>query len=412
MRIIIFTDKYPYGQYEETFVANEVAFLAAHYRASDVVIVPLKGEVARREMPSGVEVMLPVLHRRGSGAWLRLLARLLLRGSFWLFFRETLWALLRGVKLRSVWFTRYVAAELVALNAQRIMAEGPPGVLYSYWMSYGALGIAIARHRAGNHKAWRCVCRAHAYDIREARGGIPLRGFTWRWIDKVFPVSAAGAAELLRQRGAQREKVQVAYLGVQGLAGPAKVAGNDGRVLFVSCSGARPVKRLELMLRMVEAYAAEVSPRRVEWVHFGDGELLKNLQEAGRGAEARRSNLHLFWRGGVANETVLREYEELCGAIFLNTSAREGLPVAIMEALSAGFPVVATDVGGTAEALEGGAGELLDAEPSEQSFINAVGNVLADYGRYSRCARAAFEERFSAERNYKRFYSNLFEPLA
>lgn len=408
MRIVIFTDKYPYGQYEETFVANEVAFLAANYPSCDVVIVPLKVGETQREVPSGVEVALPVLQGRGKGTWFSLLLRLLLRDSFWLFLRETLWALLRGIKLRSVWFTRYVAAELVAQYALRFMAEGEAGVLYSYWMSQGALGIALAKRRAGEQKAWRCVCRAHGYDIREARGGIPLRGLTWRWIDKVFPVSLAGAAELLRECGVHRDKVQVAYLGVHGLAKPASIGLNERYVLFISCSGVRPVKRLELMLRLVCAFAACSAERRVEWVHFGDGELLKELQEAGRAAEKRQSNLHLFWRGGVANEAVLREYERLGGAIFLNTSSSEGLPVSIMEVLSAGFPVIATDVGGTSEALHGGAGMLIGAAPRDREFIDAVNTILAEYPTYSRRARAAFEERFSAEKNYRQFYSQLF----
>lgn len=407
MRVVIFTDRYPYGQYEETFVANEVKFLASRGNARDVLIVPLKGEASRRDVPTGVEVARPLLQGRGKAAWLLLLVGLMLRGSFWLFALDTLQRMARGVRLPGVWFTRYVSAELVSRCALRVMAGEERGVMYSYWMSYGALGIALARWRANAPAGWRFVCRAHRYDIIEADRGIPLRGFTWRWLEKVFPVSAAGAAELLGQRGAARSKVQVAYLGVQGLARPVPVNPLGSRVLFVSCSGVRPVKRLDMMLRLVEAYAAEEGAQRVDWVHFGDGEQLEELRACGRGAEARRGNLRVEWRGGMDNAAVLREYESLGGAIFLNTSSSEGLPVSIMEALSAGFPVVATNVGGTAEALEGGSGELLDATPGEGDFVGAVNRVRGDYMAYSRRARAAFEARFNAEKNYRQFYEGL-----
>ena len=35
--------------------------------------------------------------------------------------------------------------------------------------------------------------------------------------------------------------------------------------------------------------------------------------------------------------------------LFINTSSSEGVPVSIMEALSVGIPIIATDVGGTKE---------------------------------------------------------------
>ena len=111
----------------------------------------------------------------------------------------------------------------------------------------------------------------------------------------------------------------------------------------------------------------------------------------------------------MTNAEVLRAYEKLGGAIFLNTSESEGLPVSIMEALSAGFPVVATNVGGTSEAVVEGAGELLGAEPGQDEFIDAVNRVRTDYATYARCARGVFEKRFDAERNYERFYGLIVD---
>jgi hypothetical protein len=80
-----------------------------------------------------------------------------------------------------------------------------------------------------------------------------------------------------------------------------------------------------------------------------------------------------------------------------------------MEALSAGFPVVATNVGGTSEAVVEGAGELIGAEPGQDEFIDAVNRVRTDYAMYARCARGVFEKRFDAERNYERFYGLIVD---
>ena len=387
MRVVIFTDRYPYGQYEEAFVANEVAYLAAHQQGCNVEIVPLKGDDVRRDVPDGVAIAQPLLNGMGVKKWLGMLLRLLFRRSFWLFLGDTLRHLGRGVRLERVWFTRYFSGELVA--------------------DYGALGVALAKCRLNEGKRWKFVCRAHGYDIRDGEKSIPLREFTWRWLDAVFPVSTYGAEVLSVQRGALPLKVHVAYLGVHGVAQPPVAVVDRNKVLFVSCSGAKAVKRLDLMLRLIEAFASSNGKLQVVWEHFGDGELLANLQESAAQAMQRCGNLHVVWRGAVDNAEVLRAYQSLGGAIFLNTSESEGLPVSIMEALSAGFPTVATEVGGTAEALRDGAGELISAAPWPQEFMGAVCKVRESYTQYSQRARGVFEERFWAEQNYKEFYSNI-----
>lgn len=407
MRVVIFTDRYPYGQYEEAFVTNEVAYLAAHQQGCNVEIVPLKGDDVRRDVPDGVAIAQPLLNGMGVKKWLGMLLRLLFRRSFWLFLGDTFRHLGRGVRLERVWFTRYFSGELVADYAARAMAKDEEGVLYSYWMSYGALGVALAKCRLKEGDRWKFVCRAHGYDIRDGEKSIPLREFTWRWLDAVFPVSTYGAEVLSVQRGALPLKVHVAYLGVHGVAQPPAAVVDRNKVLFVSCSGAKAVKRLDLMLRLIEAFASSNGKLQVVWEHFGDGELLANLQESAAQAMQRCGNLHVVWRGAVDNAEVLRAYQSLGGAIFLNTSESEGLPVSIMEALSAGFPTVATEVGGTAEALRDGAGELISAAPWPQEFMGAVCKVRESYTQYSQRAREVFEERFWAEQNYKDFYSKI-----
>lgn len=409
MRIVIFTDRYPYGRSEEAFVANEVEYLATHRGEDTVVVVPLKGGGHCRAVPRGVEVAEPLI--RGVRGWRGALALgcLPLRGAFWHFWGETLRCVARGSKLSRTWFSRYVAGELVANYAGVEMRRRAEGVLYSYWMSYGALGVALARSRHLRGGRWRCVSRAHGYDIRDGAKGIPLRGFTWRWIDAVFPVSYAGASALLAERGALRTKVRVSYLGVYGLARPCPISAEGERVLFVSCSSVRAVKRLDLMLRLIAAFARANGEVRVTWVHFGGGELLTSVRALALLEQGEHSNLLVDWRGEMTNAEVLRAYEKLGGAIFLNTSESEGLPVSIMEALSAGFPVVATNVGGTSEAVVEGAGELLGAEPGQDEFIDAVNRVRTDYATYARCARGVFEKRFDAERNYERFYGLIVD---
>lgn len=84
--------------------------------------------------------------------------------------------------------------------------------------------------------------------------------------------------------------------------------------------------------------------------------------------------------------------------IFLNSSIWEGLSIAMLEAMAAGLPVVATKVGDAEKLLSSGSG-LLVKERDEQAFADAIIHLLdspqkcIQMGRY---AQDFVEENYSA----------------
>jgi glycosyltransferase involved in cell wall biosynthesis len=87
--------------------------------------------------------------------------------------------------------------------------------------------------------------------------------------------------------------------------------------------------------------------------------------------------------------------------LYISASYREGLPLAVLEAMAAGLPVVATRVGGHIDAVEDGVTGLL-AEPGDPAALaEKTADLLANHGlrrSMGEAARRRSERLFSIDR--------------
>jgi len=123
---------------------------------------------------------------------------------------------------------------------------------------------------------------------------------------------------------------------------------------------------------------------------------------------------------GVANVTtfhgllddvsqVLRELD-----IFLFTSRREGLSVAVLEAMSAGLPIVASNVGGIADQIYPGKNGMI-LEPDDVEGMVQVCNQLIDNARLRKIwgirSRKIFDKKFSEDRMLAEHVSLYYQMI-
>ncbi len=163
---------------------------------------------------------------------------------------------------------------------------------------------------------------------------------------------------------------------------------------------------------LLDAAAAVVRVRpEAHFLLAGEGELEPALRE-----QARRMGL-------AANIHFLGQREDVpwllaSADVFVLPSLWEGLSVALLEAMAAGCPVIATDVSGTDQAMVPGETGLVVPPADSGALTDALLGLLSDrdaaraMGRRARC-RAA--ERFSARdqaRRYLALYNQvLHEPV-
>jgi glycosyltransferase involved in cell wall biosynthesis len=85
--------------------------------------------------------------------------------------------------------------------------------------------------------------------------------------------------------------------------------------------------------------------------------------------------------------------------LFVMTSRMEGLPMAMIEALTCGVPVVVPDVGDVTTVAKHGENAWVVRDQTPEAYAEAIVTLLSDEPRRARLAEGALalRERFAAE---------------
>jgi glycosyltransferase involved in cell wall biosynthesis len=206
---------------------------------------------------------------------------------------------------------------------------------------------------------------------------------TWsRTVDR-FVVLSEFAAERLVRGGLPPDRIELKPNFVADPGPRAAPAAASATVLYVGRLS--PEKGVELL---VEAWR-EVGEGPLELVVVGDGPLRERL--------ARRPAARLRLAGQLPAAEVRRQMLA-ARALVLPSVWYEGQPVAVLEALAAGLPVLGSGIGGVPELLAPLGRDWLAAPGEVASWVAAL-RALADPERVevaSARARALYERSFSA----------------
>ncbi|MBX3287405.1 MAG: glycosyltransferase [Actinobacteria bacterium] len=253
-------------------------------------------------------------------------------------------------------------APLVASGARAVLATVPA-------RQRPKLVVTLHNQWESHHVAVRALDRA-----------------TWRRDDARLTVSEA-VRRSLPEPAAARATTLVHGIDVAELRSRADRTGvraelgvADHEVLVATVANLRGTKGYP---DLIEA-AAEVVRHHPEarFASVGQGPMLAELEAARHQAGLGDRFRFLGYRPDAARI--------VSGAdVFCLSSHHEGLPVALMEALALGVPVVATDVGGIAELVHDGEQGLVVPPHRPDRLAEALGAVVADPAQRARLAEGA-----------------------
>lgn len=146
----------------------------------------------------------------------------------------------------------------------------------------------------------------------------------------------------------------------------------------------------------IEAFAVLSTQHPDVWLTMAgpDRGLLADVRQLAR---ERSVQDRVNFPGYLDAEEKARAFRE--HGVFLNTTAVDNTPVSVIEAMAAGLPVVATEVGGISDLLEGGRAGVLVPDGDAGSLAAAMSLLLEDVDFRARLVRSGADvaARFAPE---------------
>lgn len=401
--LIILTTSFPYDNGEE-FLLNEINYINGFDK---VILCPCNlksSSTITKTLRKGQECIPLKRKNTGRAAYAKLLFQPSVLAEIGKLVRTGRFSLDRVHEM--LFFMKQAIEICNALKKIELLYQADEVCIYSYWFyDAAAAGVYLKKDLVKRGIKVKQISRAHGFDIHQDRtkySYLPMRSYLLRNLDRLYPCSYDGANTIIHQYPNYADKITPAYLGTDNHG---EKPGNRGKVLhIVSCSFMVPVKRLHLI---VQALAKIDFP--VLWTHIGSGPLEDEIKKM---TENLPDCVNAEFMGHLSNPAIMEYYKTNDVSVFVNVSSSEGIPVSIMEACSFGLPIIATDVGGTSEAVvDGENGFLLPGNCTADDlfekllFLKEVPEE--EYVQLCQKSRGVWAEKFNAPQNYKNFYEEI-----
>lgn len=179
------------------------------------------------------------------------------------------------------------------------------------------------------------------------------------------------------------DKIQVMYNGIEPTKTKADIF-NDNQEFWLGTVGTLiPVKGIQYLIRALPLVRREFPETKLEII--GEGPYKKSLEK-----EVKRQKLDKFVKFSGFQADVEKSLAKL--DVYVQPSLSESFGLAIVQAMSVGLPIVATNAGGIPEVISDGRTGLLVASAKPKELAQAILMILRDRTLAHRLGDAARKE--------------------
>ncbi len=402
-QVVLITYGFPFGM-GEAYLESEIEYLCTQFEK--VTIVPIHQQDNKlRKIPQNCDVLLCHIP----------LTKFQKAIALWGVFSPLFWQEIKHIRNNYNVKISFgiLSTLLITLRQSRRIARfldtkikrTHNTLFYAYWNTECAISLALLKRKY----EIKAVSRMHRWDIYFEESDylyLPFKKFITDYIP-IYSISQDGIDYAVKKWHVKPSVFTLSRLGVVNHS--VRIKPNSAPFSIVSCSSVYQTKRVQYIAEAL----GKMGERTIFWTHFGSGPTMDILKNA---VSKLPSNIRVQLPGFIPNTEVLNAYSEIQPHLFINVSSSEGVPVSIMEAMSFGIPVLATNVGGSAEIVNLQNGCLLPSHPNIDEIASEIIRFYemdaSEYKLYSDKAYETWNEKYNAEKNFGSFVKMLDSHLS
>lgn len=399
MRIIYITASAPWGK-GETFILEEM--LEVKNQGVDLLIIPRNPpkEIFHKDAKELLKnsLWLPLIDLKIIFVFLY---SFLIKKSSW----KILSVLLKESRNYRIFF-KNLAVLPKAVYVAGVIRKNNIGHIHCHWGATTATMAYAAAKIAG--VPWSFTL--HRWDIKENN----MLAEKVRSAIFVRCISEHGKRELLAIIGKKYEsKVAVIHMGVSVPSQVSMKNFRKGLFTIVVPANIIEVKGHKYLIDAIESLVRD-GVKEFECLFYGNGILREKLAND---VKKRRLDGFIKMPGALPHERLIELYKNgkidcvVLPSITTSSGEHEGIPVALMEAMAYGVPVISTNTGTIPELLSGGAG-ILVKEKSGADLAKAIKTIMFDQeaaNKMTQVARKKIEDDFNVEKNTRALLKLIYQ---
>ncbi len=369
--LILFTYDYPFGKSEKTFLEYELPKLSENFENIEIIFQKnFSNESILDKKLKNIKINKEFANQTKLTKYFTILIKNIIFDK--MFWKEFFYILFKKnfFKKLKMSLNEIILSYILYNYLKGRKYKSNKKIFYSFWSNFTLLTFSKLKKNLENSVF---ISRALGSDLNgyiKNDNYVPYKKNKFSNLDKIILLGEY-QRKMLDNLNLNSDNIKVCPLGVFKQKNKIENIDINQKLVFLSCGNLIEIKNHFLMIDFLERVSKKIN-NKVEFILIGDGHLKENIKR-------RLNNLNNLIDFKFYN--YVENLVEFISAnkinFFLNFSSQEGMAFTIMESMSCGIPVVASDIDSN-KYLVNNNGYLFDLENYNNSINEVIDQIIFD----------------------------------
>lgn len=369
--LILFTYDYPFGKSEKTFLEYELPKLSENFENIEIIFQKnFSNESILDKKLKNIKINKEFANQTKLTKYFTILIKNIIFDK--MFWKEFFYILFKKnfFKKLKMSLNEIILSYILYNYLKGRKYKSNKKIFYSFWSNFTLLTFSKLKKNLENSVF---ISRALGSDLNgyiKNDNYVPYKKNKFSNLDKIILLGEY-QRKMLDNLNLNSDNIKVCPLGVFKQKNKIENIDINQKLVFLSCGNLIEIKNHFLMINFLERVSKKIN-NKVEFILIGDGHLKENIKR-------RLNNLNNLIDFKFYN--YVENLVEFISAnkinFFLNFSSQEGMAFTIMESMSCGIPVVASDIDSN-KYLVNNNGYLFDLENYNNSINEVIDQIIFD----------------------------------